>query len=206
MRGKIHLKLKAVFAGVAGSLLTIAGVSMVTMTARSEPHVIVKPADQAALPVLYQAPVDLAKKIGQLGVSAVFKEQGIKRHSTMKCTDRSKKGCTSYEGMRQGTVNGITAFRRASGCKLTVSGGTEVGHAKMRFSHGNGWKIDIMPNKCVDSYVHRTMRKVGERSDGSEMFRPRPGQLYADENGSHWDIFFGPEWCVKKLIKHERCE
>ncbi|GAA3213684.1 hypothetical protein [Actinocorallia longicatena] len=203
------MKRKQWLIGAAGCGATAAFVVTVALAGRQEPTVIVRPsAPVPAAPVALKqaAPViDLTKKVRQPFVDTTFRAQGVKRFSSGGCTQRWKHGCTSYEGMRRGTVEGILAFRKASRCKVTVSGGTEKGHARMRFSHENGYKIDIMPTKCVTKYIHRTMKKVGERSDGSEMYRVRPGQLFANEHDTHWDIFYGPEWCVKRLIRHRAC-
>jgi hypothetical protein len=37
--------------------------------------------------------------------------------------------CTSYEGILSGTVDSVITLKKASGCDLVITGGTEVGHA-----------------------------------------------------------------------------
>ncbi|GAB3660909.1 hypothetical protein GCM10027589_22850 [Actinocorallia lasiicapitis] len=193
----------------AGSGATAAFVAVVAFAGpKQEPTVIVQPSPQNAVPLAVRpaAPViNLEARMKQPWVDSTFGAEGMKRSSTGNCTNRQRRDCTSYEGMRRGTVEGIVAFKKASKCKITVSGGTERGHATMRFSHGNGYKIDIMPTKCLEKYITKNMRKVSTRSDGSPMYRDEPGRLFANEHDTHWDIFFGPEWCVKRQIKHQEC-
>lgn len=211
------MRLKHVLTGAAtcaGVVAIAAGVALIGGDRGQAPLTIVSPAPIPTVMsrIVRQAPVpqparavNLAEKLRQPTVETSFKAVGIVRTSTGGCTNRRRLGCTSYDGMRRGTIDGLIAFRLASKCKVTVSGGTERGHAKMRFSHENGYKVDIMPTKCVNGYIKRTMKKAGERSDGSKLFKPAAGALFADEHQTHWDIYFGPDWCVKRLVKHRSC-
>jgi hypothetical protein len=178
-------------------LLTMGGMLMLAACGQ-EPALIVQQA--AASPV-----IDMTAKLRQTIAQSMFAAEGIKRFSNGKCVSRWRKTCTSYEGMRRVTIEGVIALKNASKCKITLSGGTETGHANWRFSHKNGYKADVMPTKCVDAYIHKHLRKVGKRGDGSELFRSRSGPIYADEHGTHWDIQFGPAWCLKKIVRHEHC-
>ncbi len=63
------------------------------------------------------------------------------------------------------------------------------GHARGSYSHGNGYKIDIRKDYCVDMYIKRMFSYSGKRGDGAGMYRARSGNVYADE-GNHWDIKF----------------
>ncbi|MEO5875793.1 MAG: hypothetical protein ABIS86_06915 [Streptosporangiaceae bacterium] len=194
------MSLRPMFFGAGGLVLLAAcGSESALIVKPSAPPVI---AHQVALvPV-----VDMSARLGQPVVYTMMQFAGIKRFSNGRCASRSNKSCTSYEGMRRGTVAGVIALKKASKCKIIVSGGTEKGHAKQKYSHENGWKADVMPTRCVDAYVHKHLRKVGERSDGSALYRAGSGPLYADEHGTHWDILFAPAWCLKRMIRHARCE
>jgi hypothetical protein len=97
--------------------------------------------------------------------------------------------CTSLEHIRRGTIDGLIAFKRRSHCRIVVSGGTERGHAQGRFSHWNGYKIDVLPNRCVDRYITGRFRHIGVRGDGAELYHARSGGIYANE-GSHWDLLY----------------
>jgi hypothetical protein len=35
-------------------------------------------------------------------------------------------------GIKSGTINGIVTFKKSSRCKVTVTGGTETGHAELQ--------------------------------------------------------------------------
>src|ERR1700748_380462 len=65
---------------------------------------------------------------------------GIKERSSGDCTVKTNRHCTSYEGLLSGTVQGIIDFKNACGpsCSITITGGTEVGHAPGADSHGTG--------------------------------------------------------------------
>src|SRR5438094_887089 len=82
---------------------------------------------------------------------------GIPIWSSGKCIDRKNPECTSLEGVRHQTIDGITAFKRASKCHVTVTGGTEVGHEiPSPYSHANGYKLDISKRDgepCLSNYI-----------------------------------------------------
>lgn len=81
--------------------------------------------------------------------------------------------------MRQTTIDGIRTLRSASGCALTITGGTETGHSSGTYSHWNGYKLDIRPATCIDSYI----------AGWGYQYRSGAGNLYTDE-GDHWDILY----------------
>ncbi|MGK5557082.1 hypothetical protein ACSNOI_36280 [Actinomadura kijaniata] len=111
----------------------------------------------------------------------------VRWRSSGGCSDRDRVDCTSFEGIRWGTIATVTRLRQASGCPLTVSGGTERGHAPGPLSHRRGYKIDILPDRCTDRYITRVFRHVGERGDGAALYRSPDGVVFARESG-HWDI------------------
>jgi hypothetical protein len=113
---------------------------------------------------------------------------GITLRSNGHCTNRRNSNCTSLDGIRRTSIEGLVAFRRQSRCRIIVSGGTEAGHARGHYSHWNGYKIDVLPNHCVNRHIKR-FRPAGVRGDGAELYRSRARALYADE-GSHWDVTF----------------
>ena len=85
--------------------------------------------------------------------------------------------------LRKSTAAGVIELKRNSGAKVTVTGGTEVGHAKGTYSHGNGYKVDIRKNSRINSYIKSNGKAIG----GSKY---RIGNdVYYDE-GDHWDITF----------------
>lgn len=118
----------------------------------------------------------------------VLRANGIRWRSTGGCSDRTIRTCTSFEGVRWGTLKGLIGFARSSGCTITVTGGTEVGHAGGTYSHANGYKLDISPTRCVDAAIKR-YPYAGRRGDGSRLYRSPDGALFAREK-DHWDITF----------------
>ena len=124
-----------------------------------------------------------AQAAGQL--SAV----GITRVSSGGCTNRNISTCTSYEQINQDTVTGIKTFKSVSGCAITITGGTETGHASGTYSHWNGYKVDVSPTTCVSSYITSHYAYYGVRGDGATMYRAASGNIYARES-NHWDITY----------------
>jgi len=120
---------------------------------------------------------------------ARLNENGVTLHSSGNCRDRNNRRCTSVDGMRQATVDGLVAFRNAVGVDLVMTGGTEVGHTAGRYSHANGYKVDISLNPTVNQYIEGNFTHVGRRRDGAELYRDANGNEFARE-GNHWDITF----------------
>jgi len=66
--------------------------------------------------------------ISHASATSQLREAGISWTSSGGCSDRCNPTCTSFEGIRQATITGIITFKRASGCAITITGGTETGH------------------------------------------------------------------------------
>lgn len=130
-----------------------------------------------------------ASAVSQADAEAQFRAAGIGWTSSGGCTDRSNPTCTSFEGLRQTSIDGAKTLKSASGCGLTITGGTETGHAGGTYSHANGYKLDFSRTSCLTSYVTNTFTYVGQRSDGTRLYRSGAGNEYADE-GNHWDVTF----------------
>jgi len=121
---------------------------------------------------------------------ARLNENGITIQSSGNCRDRNNGTCTSVEGIRQETLDGLVTFRNAVGVDLVMTGGTEVGHEPGEFSHGNGYKVDIRLNPTVNRYIEDNFEDIGPRpGDGAQQYRDADGSVYALE-GDHWDITF----------------
>ncbi|MFG1749267.1 hypothetical protein [Streptosporangium sandarakinum] len=117
-----------------------------------------------------------------------LKRSGLSWKSTGGCVDRTIGQCTSLDTVRRTTVASVIALKRASGCPIVITGGTEVGHAPGRYSHAKGYKLDIQPNSCVNDHIIRHYPFDGIRDDGAPLYRA-PNALYAREL-DHWDILF----------------
>jgi hypothetical protein len=130
-----------------------------------------------------------ASAVSQASAESQFRAAGVGWTSSGGCTTRSNPTCTSFEGIRQATIDGGITLKRASGCALTITGGTEVGHASGTYSHYNGYKLDFSRTTCLTGWIHGTYTYIGLRSDGAPMYRAASGNIYADE-GSHWDVTF----------------
>ena len=159
-----------------------------TKTARGHKAAILSaaPPRQAPAPQLM---LNKADRLPQHIAWGSLRLYGISWRSNGRCSNRYRPSCTSLQGIRRGSIAGLIAFKRRSRCRLIVSGGTERGHAQGRFSHWNGYKIDVLPNRCVDRYITRRFRHIGVRGDGAALYRSRSGGIYAKE-GSHWDLLY----------------
>ncbi|CAF1279981.1 unnamed protein product [Rotaria magnacalcarata] len=105
------------------------------------------------------------------------------------CSNRNTPTCTSLEQVNCNSINCLKVLKTSSGCPITVTGGTEVGHAGGTLSHYNGYKIDISLNSCINSYITTQFTFIGNRGDGAAQYRAGSGNVYAKE-GNHWDITF----------------
>ncbi|MFJ8577167.1 hypothetical protein [Micromonospora sp. NPDC093277] len=118
-----------------------------------------------------------------------LRNAGISWVSSGNCSDRNTPTCTSFEGIRQATIDGIITFKRASGCAITITGGTETGHSSGTYSHWNGYKVDIAKTACVNNWINSAYTYVGYISGWGYQWRAPSGNLYTDE-GNHWDILY----------------
>jgi hypothetical protein len=130
-----------------------------------------------------------ASAVSQASAESQFRAAGIGWTSSGGCTDPNNSTCTSFEGIRQATIDGAITLKNASGCGLTITGGTETGHAGGTYSHANGYKLDFSRTTCLTSWVHNTYTYIGVRSDGAPMYEAASGNIYADE-GNHWDVTY----------------
>ncbi|GIJ46457.1 hypothetical protein Val02_33430 [Virgisporangium aliadipatigenens] len=118
-----------------------------------------------------------------------FRAAGITWSSSGRCDDRDNPRCTSFTSIRQSTVTGVKTLKRASGCPIHLTGGTETGHAAGTYSHWNGFKLDIRRNDCVDRYITAKFADMGMQEGWGHQFRAASGNLYTNE-GRHWDIVY----------------
>ncbi|WP_209020632.1 hypothetical protein [Nocardioides sp. 1609] len=130
-----------------------------------------------------------ASAVTQADAQAQLQAAGIHASSSGGCTTQGNPTCTSYSGIRQATIDGARTLRSASGCALTVTGGTEVGHAGGTYSHEAGYKLDFSRTTCLTSWIHATYTYTGVRGDGAALYEAGSGNVYADE-GNHWDVTF----------------
>ena len=133
--------------------------------------------------------VGTAAAVTQSSAAAQFSAAGIGWTSSGGCTDPGNSTCTSFEGIRQATIDGAITLKNASGCALTITGGTETGHAGGQYSHSTGYKLDFSRTACLTTWVHNTYTYSGTRSDGTPLYTAASGNVYADE-GNHWDVLY----------------
>jgi hypothetical protein len=103
----------------------------------------------------------------------------IRVQSTGNCSDRNNAACTSLDGVRRSTIDGIINFQRNSGADIIITGGTEVGQNLGIFSQGNGFKLDISRTNEVTDYLHNNFANTGTRADGAALYQDVDGNVYA---------------------------
>ncbi|WP_052422345.1 hypothetical protein [Nonomuraea candida] len=118
-----------------------------------------------------------------------LRSAGLRTKSTGGCVSKHLRHCTSLDSVRLGTIARVIELKRESGCPIMVTGGTERGHAPGHFSHGNGYKLDISHNACIDRHITKHHDKAGVRSDGATIYKSGTGTTFFDES-DHWDILF----------------
>lgn len=143
----------------------------------------------AAVLIAPAAPAHAVTKLTDAQAASQLSAAGITRVSSGGCTSRYGATCTSYDQINQSTVTGIITYKRASGCAVTITGGTETGHASGTYSHWNGYKVDIKRSTCNDSWITNTYTYAGLRGDGYPMYKAASGNIYVNE-GNHWDITY----------------
>ncbi|WP_265446285.1 hypothetical protein [Flexivirga meconopsidis] len=143
----------------------------------------------AATLAVSAGPAAAVTKLSQSSAASQLRSAGVTWSSSGGCTTRSNSSCTSFEQINQTTVSGLITLKRASGCAINVTGGTEVGHASGTYSHYNGYKADISKNSCINSYIKNSFTYIGLRGDGYPQWKAASGNLYCDE-GNHWDITY----------------
>jgi hypothetical protein len=156
--------------------------------------------------VLAQAPSDTLKH----DVAAkLLKDAEIGVHSRGSCSDRTRKDCTSFEGIRRATIDGVIAFKKASGCKVEVTGGTEVGHSASptKMGHADGYKVDLrldesttqsLPGKsnCIKPYIETNFKAMADRMDTRQDGTKANFKRWGDKDneyvleGNHWDVLY----------------
>jgi hypothetical protein len=130
-----------------------------------------------------------ATAVTHASATSQFSAAGISWTSSGGCSDRNNRTCTSFEGIRQATIDGAVTLKSASGCSLMITGGTETGHQSGTYSHWNGYKLDFSRTTCLTNWVHNTYTYIGQRSDGAAQYQAASGNIYADE-GNHWDVLY----------------
>lgn len=139
--------------------------------------------------ILFAFAQDEKCKLSHSAAAGRVRGAGIGISSSGNCSDRNNRSCTSLEQIRCRSIDGIVALKQSSGCGITITGGTEVGHAGGTHSHWNGYKIDFSLNACINGYIQRSFQYIGRRGDGAEQWRASSGNVYAKE-GNHWDATF----------------
>ncbi len=132
---------------------------------------------------------DDAVKLSQAQAESRIRGAGIGISSSGNCSNRNNSTCTSLDQINDSTVDGIVTLKRASGCAMTITGGTETGHASGTYSHWNGYKVDIAFSSCIGSYILNNFSYIGKRGDGAPMYKSAAGNIYAKES-NHWDITY----------------
>jgi hypothetical protein len=86
-------------------------------------------------------------------------------------------------GIKRVAIEKIVQLKRASGCTIVITGGTEQGAHGQASGHYRGWKLDIRRNTCIDGYIQRTFTP----SRGNKWIASS-GTVYFREDPRHWDI------------------
>lgn len=104
--------------------------------------------------------------------------------SSGNCSNRNQGSCTSLDGVQQTSVDRVIWLQQQIGGRVTVTGGTETGHASGQYSHGNGYKIDIRTDSHINDYITNNFTSLG-----GNRYRDPHGNIYHRHGPvDHWDI------------------
>ncbi|KAK4210383.1 hypothetical protein QBC37DRAFT_377097 [Rhypophila decipiens] len=130
-----------------------------------------------------------AAKLTHAQATSRLSAAGISWASSGGCSNRNVATCTSFDQVREETIAGAITLKQACGCAITITGGTETGHASGTYSHWNGYKLDMSKTTGLNNYITSTFTRIADRSDGYAQYKARSGNIYCNE-GNHWDITF----------------
>ncbi len=177
--------------GTAASVLALMTLIGTQSAATAAPF----PAAPASAPVSAPVAVPAAEstaavtKLTHAQATARLSAAGISWRSSGNCSDRNNPTCTSFEQVNLATIQGAETLKSASRCAVTITGGTETGHASGTYSHWNGYKLDFNPTTCLSGYITGTFTYIGDRADGAAQYKAASGNIYARES-NHWDVTF----------------
>ncbi|MEV4191257.1 peptidoglycan-binding domain-containing protein [Streptomyces toxytricini] len=145
------------------------------------------------------APVKGNPTVSRAEAERMLKAADIKSSSTKGCGERDN-GCTAFAGVRLRSVLGVIAMKNASGCPITITGGTEPGHdTRIALSHEKGYKLDVRIDPCITNWIKTHHRQIEDRSNDNRWTGSLAGGISAeyvyeipDKNPDavHWDITF----------------
>ncbi|WP_405613054.1 hypothetical protein [Streptomyces sp. NBC_01508] len=142
------------------------------------------PALAQAAPADAKAPVGALAKLSHGTAAAQLGNAGIGIRSSGGCSDRNNPTCTSLDQVNSATIQGAITLKGATGCAMTVTGGTETGHAAGAYSHWNGYKLDFAMSSCLTNYITGTFTSIG-----GGKWRSGSGNIYYNEV-NHWDVTY----------------
>ncbi|MFD3483544.1 hypothetical protein [Streptomyces sp. NPDC058665] len=142
------------------------------------------PALAQAAPADTKAPAGALAKLSHATAAAQLGNAGIGIRSSGGCSDRNNPTCTSLDQVNSATIQGAITLKGATGCAMTVTGGTETGHASGTYSHWNGYKLDFAMSSCLTNYITGTFTSIG----GSK-WQSASGNIYYNEV-NHWDVTY----------------
>ncbi|WP_406283990.1 peptidoglycan-binding protein [Streptomyces sp. NBC_00209] len=118
---------------------------------------------------------------------AKLRQAGITWRASKRCEDKNRNGCTSFQGIRRTTVDGVIDLRHASHCWIVITGAAEIPPHKTEgaYTHGKGYKVDIALGDCINKYIvnHSRTTRGSKRVAGTVEYL---------REGNHWDITYRP--------------
>ncbi|MFB0627743.1 peptidoglycan-binding protein [Streptomyces sp. AB3(2024)] len=127
---------------------------------------------------------------------ARLKAADIPFRSSGHCIDKYKRGCTSFQGVREGTLNLVLDLKQRSKCDFVITGAAEkYPHSTSGpRTHEHGYKIDIRPNACLNSFIRNHMAPGKPRGKNNDPRWTGRNAEYVLElhgrRGEHWDITY----------------
>ncbi|MER8042078.1 peptidoglycan-binding protein [Streptomyces sp. NPDC094032] len=165
-----------------GLVLGVTGTPLATATpttAQAAPAAVSAPAPAlSASPAssVYYTPAQATAKL---------RAAGITWRSSGGCSDKYTRGCTSFQGIRKTTIDGVVALKRASGSRIVITGAAEVPPHTTRgtYTHGKGYKVDVALDARLNRYITSHARRISST-------RWAAGDVVYFKESNHWDITY----------------
>ncbi|MEU2247421.1 peptidoglycan-binding protein [Streptomyces sp. NPDC019224] len=163
---------------------------LISGTALAKPGTPAKPAPAA--------PSQLSEKLTHAQAMALLRPVGITTSSSGGCDNRNNRDCTSLDDIRSDSIRGVIALRKASGCPVVITGGTEYGihDEEIPKAHTKGYKLDLRIDTCITNWIKNTQRRDGYR-EADPRWRGKFSNIAIEyvyeaptKGAVHWDITF----------------
>ncbi|KAJ3300036.1 hypothetical protein HK104_005032 [Borealophlyctis nickersoniae] len=114
-------------------------------------------------------------KYSQESALKFLDDHGISYKTNWCGSDRKRITCTSFDMINYYTLSAIAGFKKASGCDIFLTGGTELHGSVATDKHYNGFAVDIRTNTCINNYIKTKNGFTYSTSSGCDLYKSGSG-------------------------------